>query len=97
VFSGAFGRPLDPEAVTRKLGRILRAAGLPAERPVHLLRHSCASLLIEQGVPPLEVQELLGHEDVATTLRIYAHLFRQAGQRVADQMDEILGAGGEGS
>ena len=42
---------------------------------IHDLRHSYASLLINLGVSPIEIQERLGHEDVQTTLNTYSHLY----------------------
>lgn len=42
---------------------------------VHDLRHSHASLLIEQGIQPNIVQQRLGHEKIETTLRTYSHLY----------------------
>ena len=45
-------------------------------RPIrfHDLRHSCASLLLSNGVPMKQIQEWLGHSDFSTTANIYAHL-----------------------
>ena len=40
----------------------------------HDLRHSCASLLLANGVPLKKIQEWLGHSDFSTTANIYAHL-----------------------
>ena len=47
--------------------------GLPRMR-FHDLRHSCASLLLANGVPLKQIQEWLGHSDFSTTANIYAHL-----------------------
>ena len=41
---------------------------------VHALRHSCASLLLANGVPMKQIQEWLGHSDFSTTANVYAHL-----------------------
>lgn len=41
---------------------------------LHELRHSCASLLLANGVPLKQIQEWLGHSDFSTTANIYAHL-----------------------
>ena len=41
---------------------------------LHDLRHSCASLLLKNGVPMKQIQEWLGHSDISTTSSIYAHL-----------------------
>ena len=40
----------------------------------HDLRHSCASVLLAQGVPMKQIQEWLGHSDMGTTANIYSHL-----------------------
>ena|GEM_PF-6116924 len=48
VFVDPFGGPIDPDRVTDQLKVILEEAGLPSDRPVHKLRHSCASVLISQ-------------------------------------------------
>lgn len=70
-----FGQPLDPDGVSKKLKRIPTGAGLPADRPVHKLRRSCASVLIAHAVDELVVKEVLGHSQISLTLSIYAHLF----------------------
>ena len=40
----------------------------------HNLRHSCASVLLAQGVPMKQIQEWMGHSDMSTTANIYSHL-----------------------
>ena len=55
---------------------------------MHDIRHSHASMLIEQGVDPLLVSERLGHESVSTTLEVYSHLYPGKGKDLA----AILGA-----
>ncbi len=49
------------------------AAGLPHIR-VHDLRHTTATVMLEAGIPPKVVQELLGHKTIATTLDTYSHV-----------------------
>lgn len=49
-------------------------SGFPAATP-HELRHTFASLMIARGVTPLRLSSWLGHSDVVTTMRTYAHLF----------------------
>ena len=46
-----------------------------AQDPTHDLRHSCASLLLKEGVPMKQIQEWLGHSDISTTANIYASGF----------------------
>ena len=65
--------PVDPNAAYRHMKTLLQRAGLPSIR-FHDLRHSCASLLLANGVPMKQIQEWLGHSDFSTTANIYAHL-----------------------
>ena len=65
--------PVDPNAAYRHMKTLLQRAGLPSIR-FHDLRHSCASLLLANGVPLKHIQEWLGHSDFTTTANIYAHL-----------------------
>lgn len=56
---------------------------------VHDLRHSHASLLIEEGFSPLLISERLGHETIETTLQTYSHLYPNKHSEVADRLDTI--------
>lgn len=56
---------------------------------VHDLRHSHASLLIEQGFSPLLISERLGHENVQTTLQTYSHLYPNKHNEVAEKLQEL--------
>ena len=74
--------------LARRLEAGAAAAGLPRIR-VHDLRHSHASLLIEMGFSALLVSERLGHENVTTTLNIYAHLFPSKQSEVAEKLQAL--------
>ena len=65
-------------------GKILQPLDPPiGKRPrIHDSRHSCASWLLAQGVPPTDVQDHLGHESFATTDRLYRHMMPSAPGRV---------------
>ncbi len=67
------GDLIKPNHVTDYFSRILRDNNLRRIR-FHDLRHSCASLLLANGVPMKQIQEWLGHSDFSTTANIYAHL-----------------------
>ncbi len=58
---------------------------------IHDLRHSHASLLIEQGVQPNIVQERLGHEKIETTLKTYSHMYPNKQYYLADFLDQLAG------
>ena len=57
----------------------------------HDLRHSCASMLLANGVPMKQIQEWLGHSDFSTTANIYAHLDFQSKVSSAEAMLAGLG------
>lgn len=66
------GRPMSAEALSMGVHRLARRSGIDLAS-VHQFRHTCASDLIEAGVSLPEVQRILGHQGVATTLR-YTHI-----------------------
>lgn len=82
------GKLFDPNYVTRKFRKLLAEKDLPPIR-FHDLRHSSASLLINNGFSLKEVQEWLGHADIAST-NIYSHLLYKSKQDMADKINKIL-------
>lgn len=80
------GRPLDSGNLTKAFRRVLEAAGLP-RIGFHDLRHTCASLLLSQGVHLKVVQELLGHADFNLTAQTYSHVIQELKRAAADSMD----------
>ena len=73
VFVNELGKRINPNYLTSKFPEYLEQHGLQRIR-LHDLRHSCASLLLANGVPLKQIQEWLGHSDFSTTANIYAHL-----------------------
>lgn len=63
----------------------------------HDLRHTCASLLLANGVSMKQIQEWLGHSDFSTTANIYAHLDYHSKLMSADAMLAGLGIGTDGA
>ena len=59
----------------------------------HRLRHTFTSNLLSNGAAPKDVQELLGHADVSTTMNIYAHATREAKRSSARLLDKVVGGG----
>jgi integrase/recombinase XerC len=80
---GARGRPLTPNGVRTRLRRRAQEQGVWKRVYPHLLRHSCASHLLESSGDLRAVQELLGHADIGTT-QIYTHLDFQHLAKVYD-------------
>ena len=57
----------------------------------HQLRHTYTSNLLANGAAPKDVQELLGHSDVSTTMNVYAHSTRKAKRKSARLLDKVAG------
>ena len=57
----------------------------------HQLRHTYASNLLANGAAPKDVQELLGHSDVSTTMNVYAHSTRDAKRKSVRLLDKVVG------
>jgi integrase len=90
VFTTAVGVWLRPEFVTRRLKRIVLEAGLPWVR-LHGLRHTMASLALQNGVDVATVSQRLGHVDVGVTMKIYLHGSKESDRAAADVLDAVLG------
>ena len=73
VFVDELGERMRANYLTSAFPKFLEDHGLRRMR-FHDLRHSCASLLLANGVPLKQIQEWLGHSDFTTTANIYAHL-----------------------
>ena len=84
------GDLIKPHYVTESFPKLLKANGLRHIR-YHDLRHSCASLLLANGVPMKQIPEWLGHSDFSTTANIYAHLDYSSKLTSADAMLNGLG------
>jgi len=84
------GDLIKPHYVTTAFPNLLKANGMRHIR-YHDLRHSCASLLLANGVPMKQIQEWLGHSDFSTTANIYAHLDYSSKLTSADAMLNGLG------
>ena len=87
VFESAPGLPVDPRADHRAWRAALAEEGLPA-MSLHSARHTCATLLLEAGVPLRTAQEILGQTQALTTAR-YQHPSLTA---QASALDTVAGA-----
>lgn len=72
VFANRVGGPVEQKTDYNRWVRLLDQAGVPRVR-LHDARHTAATRLIQAGVDPRSIQEILGHADVAFTMRTYVH------------------------
>lgn len=89
VLVSADGDPCRPGDVSATFTAFARELGLPAGATFHSLRHTHGTWLLMQGVPIKAVSERLGHADVATTLRIYAHVLPGLDQAAAEGFSSL--------
>jgi len=82
--------PVKPDRVSKRFKFFVRKAKLSGREGIsfHTLRHSCASWLIQQGVPLAVVSEILGHSSTEITDQTYSHVGNDA---VTEAMDEVFG------
>jgi len=91
VFCHHDGTPLDPSTVSHSFTHALRKAGLPP-MPLHGLRHSHATLLLQAGTHPRVVMERLGHSSIRVTLDTYSHVVGGLQESAAQQFDDFVEA-----
>jgi integrase len=89
VFSHADGSPRVPSTLTLAFRRLIRSIGLQGVR-LHDLRHTMASLYLQQGVSPKTVAERLGHASVTITLDLYSHCLPGVQEAAAAQFDMAM-------
>jgi len=78
--------------VNHQFHRHLERLGMPSMR-FHDLRHTCASLLVSQGVDLRVVIQTLGHSQISLTANTYTHLRQAIQQEAAERIDAVLSAG----
>ena len=89
VFPGPAGGPLSPDSVLHMLHRVLERAGLPRLR-FHDLRHTFATLALQNGIDVKTVSGMLGHYSAGFTLDTYAHVTTPAQRQAAALMRDLL-------
>ena len=89
VFPSPTGGPISPDSVIQMLHRVLKRAGLPKVR-FHDLRHTFATVALQNGVDIKTVSGMLGHYSAGFTLDTYAHVTTQAQREAAKTMGNIL-------
>lgn len=90
IFASRKGTTMNAKNLTsRSFKPILKRAGLPDIR-LHDLRHTCATLMLCEGVHIKVVQELLGHATISITLDTYSHVLPGMGDEAVGAMDRIF-------
>ena len=89
VFPSPTGGPISPDSVNNMLKRVLARAGIPKVR-FHDLRHTFATIALQNGVDIKTVSGMLGHFSAGFTLDTYAHVTTAAQKEAADTIGNVL-------
>lgn len=89
IFKWSNGNPYSPDFVTSKFSKLLKQYGFPHIR-FHDLRHTCASLLIDNNYQLKDIQEWLGHADIQTTANIYGHIDVERKKKISNSMTDMF-------
>ena len=89
VFTTDIGTAINPQNMLKHFKSRLKEVGLP-DIKFHSLRHSVASILLEQNTHPRLVADLLGHSSVNLTLNTYSHIINPMNSVIADTLDKAV-------
>ena len=89
VFTSDFGKPLDGNAVYNAFKKLLSTNGLPPIR-LHDLRHTAATIMLQNGDDYKTLQDALGHHSAGFTLDTYGHVTAQMKKDSADRMEAFI-------
>ena len=80
--------PLDASNVRRAFAKVLKSAELPPHFTPHCLRHTYASLLLQNGESPVYVQRQLGHASIQLTVDTYGKWLPMGNKAAVDRLDQ---------
>lgn len=83
------GKPFNPHSMINWWKRFIKRHGLKYVK-IHALRHTSATLLINEGVHPKIISERLGHSNIDTTMDVYGHALREADEKSTHLLDTAL-------
>jgi len=92
VFCTTRGTMLNKGNVRRVFVRLLKRATLPLHFSPHCLRHTFASLLLQQGESPVYVQRQLGHASIKLTVDTYGKWLPMGNKAAVDRLDDPSGS-----
>lgn len=90
IFGGERSLPISE--IQDTFVKAVKASGVPKIR-IHDLRHSHATILINEGVNIMAVSKRLGHADVSITLRVYAHLMQKTDNQMMEEIEKLHKSG----
>ncbi len=89
VFTNTHGGPMQQSRAAVSLKTALRETGLPRIR-IHDLRHTTATALLQAGIHPKVVQDMLGHSSITTTMDTYSHVMPAMHSHAVRRLDALL-------
>ena len=89
LFEGAKGGKYSPTSIANILKKAAQKAGVNKTVTPHMLRHSFATHLLEQGTDLRYIQELLGHNSIKTT-EIYTHVSKKGINKIRNPIDDFF-------
>ena len=89
VFTKPGGGAYHPQYLSRSLGKLTAELGLP-RLTAHGLRHTCATLMLANGVPPKVAAERLGHADATLFTNLYSHVTPTMQREAAEKLGAAL-------
>ena len=89
VFTRPAGGPYHPQQLSRRLGELTAELDLP-RLTAHGLRHTCATLMLANGVAPKVAAERLGHSDPSLFLNLYSHVTPTMQREAAEKIGAAL-------
>ena len=91
IFTFEDGHLMSPDYATKRFKKIIRrSANLDKRLHLHDLRASCVSILVNRGINFKDVQKWVGHEDIRTTMDIYARTTRRRQFQTGLEMAKVL-------
>lgn len=89
VFCKADGSPMNPQTLSKHFDKLIKKTKLN-RMCLHDLRHTFATLSLQEGVSPRTIQETLGHHNTAFTLNVYSHVTDKMRQEATDKIGNLL-------
>jgi len=89
IFVTKNGTPIMQRNLQREFKKLLSLSGLP-DVHFHSLRHSCASMLLHNGIPIHSVSKMLGHSSPSITLNVYSHILPSMESEASKLIDELI-------